>query len=193
MARKVGAEGREDDEVLLGRLHGEGGERALKELFERYYTPLTVFSAKLIGDADMASDVVQNTFIALYEREGGETIGNVRSFLFNSVRNASLNVVKHEKVKRQYADITMATESELSDQQADHLVEETEARRRMAEAMASLPPQCRKIFEMSRLEGKSNQEIADETGLTKRTVETQISKALKTLRKLFGMRNDNLD
>ena len=185
MARTVSIWSKTSDEELLSRLHDNEGETALKELFDRYYTPLTVFAAKLIGDTDMASDVVQNLFITLYEKENTEDIGNAKSFFFNSVRNASLNVIKHEKVKRQYADITLATSSEISDQQADHLIEETETRQRIADALETLAPQCRKIFEMSRMEGKTNQEIADETGLSKRTVETQISNALKSFRKIF--------
>jgi RNA polymerase sigma-70 factor (ECF subfamily) len=59
---------------------------------------------------------------------------------------------------------------------------ETELEARIFNVVESLPKQCRRIFEMSRYEGVTNQEIADKLSLSKRTVETQIRKALKTLR-----------
>ena len=71
--------------------------------------------------------------------------------------------------------------TELSDD-GDAFMEEAELEMKIVQAIGQLPGQCRKIFEMSRMEGMTNSEIADDLNLSKRTVETQISKALKTLR-----------
>lgn len=176
---------RKTDDELVAAMATEIGGVAFRELFDRYFTPLTIFAIRFLGDEDSASDVVQNIFVTLYEQRREEPPRNIRSFLYASVRNASLNVLKHERVKRQYEGEAALTADEMAADAADSLIEESEAQAKIAAALAKLPEQCRKIFTMNRFDGFSNQEIADALSISKRTVETQISNALRTLRRIL--------
>ncbi|MGN0029015.1 MAG: RNA polymerase sigma-70 factor [Marinilabiliaceae bacterium] len=179
------------DEELLKALQADGSEMVFRELFNRYYTPLVTFASRILSASDdpyeLATDVVQNMFVSLYEHPVAEVSSSVRTLLFSSVKNACLNVIKHQKVVRKYEE---EAASSFSDEAADSdsaesLIEQSEADAKVASALAKLPEQCRKIFIMSRFDGATNQQIADMLDISKRTVETQISNALRTLRKLL--------
>ncbi len=179
------------DEELFQSLPTDTAGRAFHELFDRYYTQLVAFAARILAQTDepydMATDVVQNLFVSVYERKDADAPDNVKSFLFSSTRNACLNVIKHQKIVRQYEDDALNTSSEIAPDAdgADALIEQSEADAKIASALAKLPDQCRRIFSLSRFDGLSNQQIADQLDISKRTVETQISNALKTLRKIL--------
>lgn len=180
------------DEDLMALLPSDLPDAAFRELFDRYYTPLVTFATRILSQTDepydMATDVVQNLFVSIYEKREVVTLtSSARSFFFTSTRNACLNVIKHQKVMRQYESNALSETSELAsgDDDADVLIEQSEADAKIAKALAQLPDQCRRIFVMSRMDGMSNQQIADQLELSKRTVETQISNALKTLRKIL--------
>lgn len=179
------------DEELLKALQADGSEMVFRELFNRYYTPLVTFASRILSASDdpyeLATDVVQNFFVSLYEHPVAEVSSSVRTLLFSSVKNACLNVIKHQKVVRKYeeeAALSFSGEAADSDS-AESLIEQSEADAKVASALAKLPEQCRKIFIMSRFDGATNQQIADMLDISKRTVETQISNALRTLRKLL--------
>lgn len=179
------------DEELLKALQADEAEGAFHELFNRYYTQLVTFASRLLTDSPdaygQATDVVQNVFVALYEHPVDDVTSSVHSLLYSSVRNACLNVLKHQKVVRKYEDEAIASFVDMTSatDSADALIEQSEADAKVAKALAQLPEQCRKIFIMSRFDGQTNQQIADLLDISKRTVETQISNALKTLRKLL--------
>lgn len=179
------------DEELLKAVQADGSERAFRILFDRHYTHLVTFAEKILtnrADAyETASDMVQNVFVSLYENTDIEVSSSVRSLLFTSVRNACYNVIKHQRVVQLYEQKAAAEFSEIApaDDGAETLIEQSEANAKVAQALSQLPEQCRRIFMMSRFEGASNQQIADILDISKRTVETQISNALKTLRKLL--------
>lgn len=173
------------DDELVANMATELGHAAFHELFDRYYTPLTLFALRFLADDDAASDAVQNVFVSLYEQRLSSKPANVKSFLYTAVRNACLNVLKHEKVRRQYESQALMMSDDMAQDAADSLIEESEAQAKVAKALAQLPEQCRKIFMLNRFDGMSNQEIADALGISKRTVETQVSNALKILRRIL--------
>lgn len=179
------------DEELFRSLPSDEAGTALRELFDRYYTPLVTFATRILAQTadpyETATDVVQNLFVTIYEKTDAQITTSVKSFLFSSARNACLNVIKHQKIVRQYEDEALATETEMASgaDSADSLIEQSEADAKIAGALAQLPDQCRRIFSLSRFDGLTNQQIAEQLDISKRTVETQISNALKTLRKLL--------
>ncbi len=175
-----------DDQLVQAFCH-KADDAAFRNIFDRYYTPLTLFAARFITDPDAASDVVQNLFVSLYEKRDSLQISSLKSFLFSSVRNACLNTLKHEKIKRSYESDSLADASELAPDAdaADNLIQQAEAQAKIAAALAQLPAQCQRIFALSRFDGLSNQEIADKLCISKRTVETQVSNALKALRRIL--------
>lgn len=134
----------------------------------------------MVSNRDQAEDIVQQMFVGLWEKRAETNIdGNPRSYLLRSVHNACLNHLKHLKVRVEHANHTKvnAADSEMRD-----LLEEEELRTHVKQCVQQLPAQCRKIFLMSRVQGKKYQQIADELDLSVKTVENQMGKALKLMR-----------
>lgn len=162
-----------------------GEEAAYKELFFTYFEPLTFYAKKYLGDLDSAQDVVQEVFSYLFENRESLAINeSLKSFLYKSVGNRSLNVLKHEGVKDKNHNLIKYNTSEAFE---EDFMELSELEARINKLIDTLPPECGRIFRMSRMGQKSNQEIADMLNISKRTVETQISKALKVLRTALKM------
>ncbi|MDC1221984.1 sigma-70 family RNA polymerase sigma factor [Salibacteraceae bacterium] len=103
----------------------------------------------------------------------------MKSYLLRSTHNACLNAIKHQKVKAEHSEQTLYGSNE--GEQRD-LLEEEEFKLKVRSAVQTLPTQCKKIFLMSRIQGKKYQQIADELSLSVKTVENQMGKALRTLR-----------
>ncbi len=170
-----------DEKTLLNRF-AKGDEAAFEQIFLLYYQPLVVFANKLVYDIDMARDLVQGVIVHFYEkREEIQIHTSLKAHLYQSVRNRCLNHLKREQTIRNHHSSLFA-ETKESENIFYDIMEETELENRIFQIIKSLPNQCQKIFEMSRFQGKSNQEIAEELSISKRTVETQISNALKKMR-----------
>ena len=134
----------------------------------------------MLKDQDAAADEIQQLFVSLWEKKDTLHIdGSIKSYLLRSAHNACLNAIKHQKIKAEHSEQTLfgATDSEQRD-----LLEEEEFKLKVRGAVQKLPTQCRKIFLMSRIQGKKYQQIADELSLSVKTVENQMGKALRTLR-----------
>lgn len=136
-----------------------------------------------LKDKNAVEDLVQDFFVSVWMEAPRLHIEiSLKSYLFTGIKNRCLDYQKHLKVTEKYkAFILFAAENE--DDSFDHYFAESELRQAIEKSMAKLPPRCHEIFELSRLNGFSNQEIADKLGLSKRTVELQISNSLKILRK----------
>lgn len=158
-----------------------GRESTYEQLFKEFYQPLSVFACNYLEDLEAGKEVVQELFVHLYEKRKTLVItSSLKSYLYQSVRNRCLNHIKHQQVKQAHQD-HMKTQFETADSLED-IIRESELEHLIFKVVEQLPPQCRKIFTMSRVNGLSNGEIAEQLELSKRTVETQISNALKVLR-----------
>jgi RNA polymerase sigma-70 factor, ECF subfamily len=157
-----------------------GNIRAYEELFNTYYHPLCQFASKIINDKERGRDLVQDLFVTLYAQRASLDIHtSIRSYLFRALNNLCLNELRQLKSHIRHHEEIKRTSAELSFQD-DVTLAELQSRLRMA--VESLPGQCGRIFQMSRFAGKKNAEIAQELGISIRTVETQVSKALAILR-----------
>jgi len=151
-------------------------------LFRTHYQPLCNYAYTFVQDRDEAEEIVQSTFLSVWEkRENLEIRTAVKPYLYAMVRNACLNVLKHEKIKQQHATIEMAV-AEKSVESVARTVMASELETRIYEAMEKLPQQCRIIFKLSRFEELKYSEIADQLNLSVKTVENQMGKALKIMR-----------
>jgi RNA polymerase sigma-70 factor (family 1) len=165
---------------LLNRLKA-GDELAYKTIFDNYYPLLVAFAQKYLSDIDASKEIAQNVFVKFYEKRNSiEITSSIKSYLYKMAYNDCLNYIKNR-------DTILKHYSEYSKEQAKHeeyqdLIEETEQEYRIYKALEKLPPKCKTIVLQSRLEGKKNKDIADELNISIRTVETQISKALKLLK-----------
>lgn len=158
----------------------QGGEGAFEQLFHLYYKVLTVYGKKLLGDLDLAKEIVQDVFVKFYEnREEIQIDSSIKNYLFRAVHNACLNQVKKAKIHDSHHQ-EIKYNAPFYDN-ADLLIQ-TELEENIWKAIEKLPDQCLRIFKLSRFEGKKNKEIAEELCLSIRTVETQISKALRSIR-----------
>lgn len=135
-----------------------------------------------INDKEAVEDLVQDFFVTLWIDSPNLQIKvSLKSYLFTSLKNRCLDALKHRKVTEKYRTFMLSDASD-TESSIDYWFAETELRQVIQNSMAKLPPRCREIFENSRLNGLSNQEIAEKLGISKRTVELQISNSLKILR-----------
>jgi RNA polymerase sigma-70 factor (ECF subfamily) len=163
---------------MPGRLEGRNFELLFRDLFP----PLMAFARKILGDEEDAREVVQQVFINLWEKRSElDLSSSLKSYLFTSVHHRSLNVIRGRK-KFSSAEVPeVAGEWDVSAQ-----IESMELEGKIREAIDALPEKCRKIFELSRFEGLKYGEIAGQLGISIKTVENQMSKALKILREQVG-------
>lgn len=159
-----------------------GNESAFEMIFRTYYQPLCRYAYSFLQDKEEAEEVVQASFITVWEKRNNLTIEtSLKSYLYRMVRNSCLNVIKHEKVKQQHVAHELAV-SEVSYESVSQKVQAAELEIRITEAMKTLPEQCRLVFQLSRFEELKYQEIADQLQISVKTVENHMGKALKLMR-----------
>ena len=163
-----------------------GDEQAFKELFTTQYAGLCGYANKFVDDLDQSEEIVQELFLSIWQkRDRLEITASLEAYLFRAVRNACLNALKHLKIKETYkaANKEVVRQNEAS--QGDAYIA-GELEEKIEIAVESLPPERKKIFKMSRYDGKKYKEIADELNLSVKTVEAQMGKALKYLREALA-------
>lgn len=159
-----------------------GNERAFEQLFRKHYAGLCGYAGRYVWDPDQAEEIVQDLFYNLWNKKNNLNIDiSIEAYLFRAVRNACLNYLKHQKVRQQHVD-SVRNSSDSGQISSDDSLETLELQEKIDEVVDSLPPERQKIFKLSRYEGKKYKEIAEELGLSIKTVEAQMGKALKSLR-----------
>ena len=170
----------ETDQLVKG--FSEGDKSAFAQLFQAYYSETCRYIFRVVRDEDTVEEIVQSTFVHLWEKRTliASDI-NFKSYLFRAAYNHALNYIKHQKVVSNYVskkqDRIVTTQQEYVSYQNDFELEQA-----IFTAVNKLPPQCQKVFRLSREEGMKYHEIADELGISKKTVEVHMGKALKLLR-----------
>lgn len=159
----------------------DGNEIALKRIFDIYYRPLTLFALKYVGDIEESKEIVQEFFIRLWSRRDKIVLEfSLKAYLYQAVRNACLNHIESRKVfekkTRNYRPPDISNDNPLEKMVA------AEQEERLMHAIDQLPEKCKQIFFMSRMQNLSNQDIAGQLNLSIKTVEAQITIALKRLR-----------
>jgi len=154
--------------------------KSYEVFFNTHFRALVHYANTILNDIDDAEDKVQHVFITLWEKRMTlELHTSPRAFLYRSVHNACLNTLKSKKVRTDYSLQIQKTQSFSS---PDTRLEERDLQNKIEIAIQSLPTQCGIIFSKSRFEHLKYQEIADQMGLSVKTVENQMGKALKILR-----------
>ena len=160
----------------------KGDEEAVNRLFERFFAPLCVVAYRIVQDRDVAKDVVQDVFVRLWtNRNKLHITSSLHGYLKQSVVNASIDHTRkaYEQRKAPLADtIEQRAAPGAPDQETEH----NELRYRIEHAISRLPERCRLVFVLSRYEHMTYAQIADTLKISTKTVENQMSKALKTLR-----------
>jgi RNA polymerase sigma-70 factor (ECF subfamily) len=143
---------------------------------------LVAYACKYVSSVDIAREIVQDFFVRLYEKRQTLSINSsLKSYLYRSIYNCSINYINQKNIQdRHLKSIDLERNDEENLESEINMVE---LQYKIYKAIDELPAKCGRIFKMNRLEGLKNEEIAIQLNLSKRTVETQISKALKILRK----------
>ena len=168
----------EKDHILFEDIKN-GNEKVFNQAFECYYSCLCFYTDKIIRDFDLSRSIVQQVFVDLWIKREKLQVESLKSYLFQSVRNASLDVLKHKKAELKYLSTLQKTESD----QFSDLMEEAELADKINKAIQKLPDKCREVFIMCRFEELKYAEIASRLNISVKTVEMQVSIALKKLRK----------
>lgn len=146
-------------------------QQSLDKVYLEYYRGLHHYAYTILSDNIIAEDMVHQVFVEIHT--------SLKAYLYRSVNNECLNYLKHQNVRNNY-EKNMAI-SEVSDSPYSK-VSYSELESRLKKAINELPEQCRTIFQLSRYEDLKYNEIATQLGLSIKTVETQMSRALKKLR-----------
>ncbi|WP_062060570.1 RNA polymerase sigma factor [Aquimarina longa] len=168
------------EEKLLKKLK-KGDPIAYKYLFSKYYNWLCNYIFKLSNDYSLSEDIVQETFIYIWEKRDTILItSSLKNYLFKSCHNRFLQHIKKEKVKLHSLDqIQWET---IFDTYFDQENEYDTNLKKVNALIKKLPPRCKEIFIKSKFEKKKYKDIAVELGISIKTVEVQISKALRFLK-----------
>jgi len=151
-------------------------------IFTQYYKDLVTFSFGIVRNINTAEEIVQDVFINLWENRASLQIErSLKSYLLKSVQNYSLNWLQHVKVQSRFA--TYAKDHHLlSGNETENYVLHSELEQNLQQALDKIPPEYAQAFRMNRFENLSYPEIGQKLGVSTRTIEVRISKALSLLR-----------
>jgi RNA polymerase sigma-70 factor (ECF subfamily) len=168
-------------------INGDAGE--FERMFHSHYKRLCVYAESIIGNSFEAEEIVCNMFVRLWEKRGQLQIQtSVESYIVASIHHDSLNYLKHVKVEEKYYEMAQyqlthtdllspsGSETPLTDMLTKELGDHIES------AIRSLPPQCREVFVLHKMEGLTYEEVAQKLGVSINTVRTQITRAMKKMR-----------
>ncbi len=168
-------------DIIIDKLRS-GDETFYKSIFYQYYKVLTYFANKYVNDLETSKEIVQELFVKLYEKRYTIKIEtSFKSYLFKAVYNSCINHINQTNVREHHHQQIKSLGDDRTDF-LDETIHSSELEHKIYSEIEKLPLQCKRIFKLNRFEGISNADIAEQLGLSKRTVETQISKALRILR-----------
>lgn len=169
-----------DDRELLARLRA-GETNAFDAIFRANYALLVRVAESMLRERATAEEIAQDVMLELWRRrEALDVTDSVRGYLLQATRNRSLNHLRHRAIeKRSEPQLIEGTAQSVP---TDAGTREAEIEVALQAAVAELPERCRQVFELSRVEGLKYAEIATRLGISVKTVEVQMGKALRVLR-----------
>lgn len=166
----------------MSQLHATGIDAEMfRSLFTQYYKPVRNYLYFKCGDMQLAEDLAQEAFVTLWDRRDEIRREQVKSYLYTIATRLLINHAKHRQVILRFQQLPVQA---LSNQSPQYLMEEEEFRQRLEETLSALPEKQRSVFLMNRIEKLTYQEIAERLGLSVKTVEKRMHKALEVLRRL---------
>lgn len=170
----------------------KGSEAAFDEIFNYYFPKLMNFAIGYVKDTEVAREIVQDTFLKLWEmRKNLAPETRLAPLLYTITRNDALNYLKQLIHKQKYIE----NRKQMYENQLNYIALKDESSERLIynelyeeinKAIADLPEKCRQVFQLSRDEGLKYHEIAEKMKISVKTVETHISDALKRLREALN-------
>lgn len=168
----------------------EPGRSEFARLYRATLAPLRRYLTRFLGDSGEAQDVAHDAYLRVYPKDGKTPPDNPQAFLYTTARNLAINRLK----RRQIAPFTsQEVHAELSASPMPGVVQQVIARQELAQleaAIADLPPGCRTVLLLRKVELLSHQEIAEQLGIAISTVEKQHARALRLLRTALTLQSD---
>lgn len=170
------------NEILLIKAFKKGDPKAFERLFDRHHKKLYLFLYRLLNSKEDAEEIVQDTFIKIWEKREEFIEGYpFESFLFKIAKNAFFNL-NRKKVNRKIVESHLEFLTEIASGSTDEYVIFKETKAIINTIIDNLPPKRKEIFILRRIDGLSRQEIADKLGISIITVDSQLLKANKYLK-----------
>ena len=166
----------------LLELLAENDQQAFEQLYTRHWAGLYQSAFFILRDGDACKDIIQDVFVWLWEHRHSVQIKSVPSYLRAAVRFKIANYIRSGRIRASFFDELAALNPTVLPPDSQELAEVRELRALIHQVIGELPPKCQEIFRLSREERLSNQEIADRLGLSVKTVENQMTIALRRLR-----------
>ena len=169
-------------DIYILDLLKEQPDVALKVLYDQYYNYICSVVYKMIGDSTLAEDLAQEVFVEVWKRRGSLDVNlSLRGYLRRIAVNKTLNHIRSKKMNFEEEDAILQVPS--TENSTQKILEAEDLQKVINDSIDSLPNKCRVVFGLSRFEELSYKEISSELGISIKTVENQISKALKLVRK----------
>ncbi|MBX3256284.1 MAG: RNA polymerase sigma-70 factor [Chitinophagaceae bacterium] len=173
--------------ILQEKIAVDNDQQAYNDLFVLFYQSLRQFAFSFLKSKQLAEEVVSDVFIKIWQKRSSlHTIGNLKLYLFTSTRNVALNYIKKQKGLNNLPaeDYWVELNSIYFDPEQMMITAEMIAR--VHEAVQSLPSRCRLIFKLVKEEGLKYREVAELLNLSVKTVENQMTLALKKIGSAIG-------
>lgn len=153
----------------------------LEEYFHTYFEALHRYAYTILKDSEEARDVVQSVFIQLWHKRQDQGVRqSIRAYLYSATHNKCLNRLRDNKTRQKHH--TMAAARDTGQVETGQDIEAKDLKNEILQVINTLPDKCREIFYKSRFEEKTYAEIARELQVSVKTVETQMTKALRIVR-----------
>ncbi|WP_186758122.1 RNA polymerase sigma-70 factor [Echinicola salinicaeni] len=159
----------------------EGSWEAFENLYNKYWEKLYHLSLAATGDEDLSKDFVQEIFLDIWNRRESLDIKNPYAYLYQATKYRFIEYIRKQDLQKKFYE--EFTEVLISKNDVEEKIYLKELHFQIDQKLIELPTRCREIFTLSRYQHMSNQEIANQLGISKSTVENQLNKALNHLRK----------
>jgi RNA polymerase sigma-70 factor (ECF subfamily) len=170
-------------EARMISLLRSGDMQAFKAIYDQYWPKLYGYIFNRTSDREVAEEIVQEVFISLWnKREELQLTHTLSAYLFGAIRYQLLNYIRNCKTRKTYATDFFEYREQLSDNSNEEKIEASNLRQAMEKEISRLPEKCQQIFRMSRHQHLSINDIATLLNISHKTVENQLTKALRQLR-----------
>ena len=171
-----------DELILIERLR-RNDRNAYSELFDKYFDKLFTFALNMVFREDVANDIVQEVFIAIYEKSVFSNYkGSLKAYLYASVRNRCYNYLRDAKVEDQH--MALYAEAAVYSDNVD-AIDEEEILEKIRQVMDELPDRCREVCLLRFVHGYKYSDIAEQLSMNENTVKVQLHRGMEKLKQSF--------
>jgi RNA polymerase sigma-70 factor (ECF subfamily) len=161
----------------------DGDVKAFERVFRSYYIPLNQYAYSITGQKETAEEIVQDTFYNIWKgKEKIWILNSLKSYLYKSVKNRSLQYLEHLHVKECYRNNILKQNIVQTEISPDEILENKETENLLKQTLKKLPERRKQIFYMHHISGKKYKEIAEILSVSVKTVEAEMTKTYKLLR-----------